>query len=97
MTPRGRERKKRHGRPRKAIEEAREFGALVEQEKKPGEKQARVFERVRRHDPLRWKSERTMFRLWKLYRADPGPLPQATAWRRKWLSKIPRPDPNKWQ
>jgi hypothetical protein len=55
-------------RPPKPIDEAREFGRQIEQERKPGEKLTAVFARVRRTDRRRWGSERTMFRLWKTYR-----------------------------
>lgn len=57
-------------RPAKPIEEARAFGRLVELHRKPGDKLKSVFERVRRLDPKRWGSTRSMFRLWGRYRAD---------------------------
>jgi hypothetical protein len=61
---------KKHGRPPRAIIEAREFGEMVERERKPYEKTKTVFYRLHRRNPKRWKSERTMFRLWKDYHQD---------------------------
>ena len=54
------------------ISEAREFGRLVELERKPNrrEKLETLFFRVRRRDPKRWKSLSTMYRLWKDFEAD---------------------------
>ena len=68
----GRRKHPRVGRPSKSIREASEFGRLVEQEmaQHPDDRQARIFDRIRRRDPRRWKSERTMFRLWKAYREN---------------------------
>jgi seryl-tRNA synthetase len=60
---------------RRSISEAREFGRLVEAERKPNrhEKLETLFLRVWRRDPKRWRSVRTMYRLWREFRADPPP------------------------
>ena len=57
---------------RRSISEAREFGRLVEAERKPKrrEKLETLFLRVWRRDPKRWRSVRTMYRLWWEFRAD---------------------------
>jgi hypothetical protein len=58
------------GRPPVPIEEARAFGRLVIRERKPGESLDAVFVRIRRREPRRWRSIRTMWRLWSAFRAD---------------------------
>jgi hypothetical protein len=57
---------------RRSISEAREFGRLVEAERKPTrhEKLETLFLRVWRRDPKRWRSVRTMYRLWGEFLAD---------------------------
>jgi hypothetical protein len=59
-----------YGRPPVPIEEARAFGRLVIRERKPGESLEAVFVRIRRREPRRWGSIRTMWRLWRAFRAD---------------------------
>jgi hypothetical protein len=58
------------GRPHRDIAAAREFGALVEGERKPYDKLESTFIRVQRRDPRRWRSMSTMYRLWRLFHAD---------------------------
>jgi hypothetical protein len=58
------------GAPRRPIDEAREFGRLVERERKPREKLEAVFFRVHRRDPKRWGSPSKMWRLWREFQAD---------------------------
>ena len=64
----------RRGAPRRPIEEAREFGRLVELERKQNpsrrEKLDTLFHRVRRTDPRRWGSRPKMYRLWAEYKKD---------------------------
>jgi hypothetical protein len=72
------------GRPPRSIEEAREFGRLVELERKstPGAKDEEIFYRIRRSDPKRWKSRATMYRFWADYKKDLKQNPvQAQFWR----------------
>jgi hypothetical protein len=61
---------KKIGRPRRPAIAAYEFGLLVERELQPYEKLETVFVKIQRRDPERWKSMRTMYRLWREYRAD---------------------------
>jgi hypothetical protein len=59
-------------RPRRPIEEAREFGYLVGVERPllPKKAQYKLFECIRRRDPKRWKSMSAMNRLWRAYKED---------------------------
>jgi hypothetical protein len=66
------------GRPRRSFIEAREFGLEVERERKPYDKLETVFEKLHRRYPRRWKSKRTMYRLWGEFQADQR--------RRAWLA-----------
>ena len=58
------------GRPPVPIEEARAFGRLVIRERRPRESLETAFVRVQRREPRRWGSIRTMYRLWRAFRAD---------------------------
>ena len=60
--------RKKIGRPRREVFDALAFGREVERERKPYDKLETVFHRLHRRDPRRWKSERTMFRLWGEFR-----------------------------
>jgi hypothetical protein len=77
---------KKQGRPPTQEAEAREFGRLVEAERKPGEQLKAVFLRIYRRDPRRWGSAYKMRRLWKGHRrqvrkatALPGELSRSLA------------------
>ncbi|MBR1153568.1 hypothetical protein [Bradyrhizobium sp. JYMT SZCCT0428] len=58
--------------------EALEFGLEVEREWKPYDIIENVFHRLHRRNPQRWKSTRSMYRLWREY--------QANQRRRAWLA-----------
>jgi hypothetical protein len=77
-------------RPRRPIEEAYEFGRLVENERKklPHEKQDDIFHRIRRRDPKRWKSLSTMYRLWGLYKKDREQNPLQAEFSEWWQRQL---------
>ena len=63
----------KRGRSKRPIDEARAFGDLVELELKrtPSASLERVFQRIRRSGPKRWrKSDRTMYRLLADFKKD---------------------------
>ena len=60
-------RKKKMGAPRRSFIEALEFGLEVERERKPYDNIETVFVRLHRRNPQRWKSTRSMYRLWREY------------------------------
>jgi hypothetical protein len=76
-------------RPR-PIEDAREFGRLVELERKrtPRAKLDDLFHRVRRGDPRRWKSLSTMYRLWADYKKDRKQNPLQAEFSEWWQRKL---------
>jgi hypothetical protein len=60
----------KRGRPPRPIDEAREFGRLIEIERGRGSQLGPAMDAVRRRSPRRWGSRSKMFDLWGQYLAD---------------------------
>ncbi|MFH0301004.1 hypothetical protein AAFX91_28020 [Bradyrhizobium sp. 31Argb] len=78
-------------RARRSIEEAREFGRLVELERsRPRASLKTIFQRIRRSNPKPWKgrSERTMFRLWADFKKDRKQNPLQAEFAEWWQRQL---------